>query len=156
MSFVAAPVAPAPAIADAIAGDGWWPDLSIAAFRDAVRLGTLVTDGRAREALIAGVIGADTQLGKWRAVLEEAGIANLADVPGPVIGGEPRAVILWRRIVHAFAAADLAETHNDITATDKGRAANDQRATSADDHRRNAIVAVRDLMGAPRSRAALL
>ncbi len=156
MTFVAAPAAPAPATPDAIAGDGWWPGLSIAKFRESIRLGTIVTDGRARDALLGGFISADTQLASWRAAHEANEIASLADVPGPVIDGEPRAVILWRRAVHAWAAADLAETHNDITATDKGRTANEQRATSADDHRRNAIVAVRDLLGKTRSRAALL
>lgn len=156
MTFVPAPAAPAPAIADAIAGDGWWPDLSIAAFRDSTRLGTLVTDGRARDALIGGVISADTQLATWRTAQVAAGVANLAAVPGPSIGGVRRAVILWRRAVYAWAAADLAETHNNITATDRGRAVTEERATSADDHRRNAIIAVRDLLGETRSRAALL
>lgn len=156
MTFVAAPPAPAPAIADAIAGDGWWPALSIAAFRDSIRLGTLVSDGRARDALIGGVISADTQLRDWRATHEANNIASLADVPGPEIGGVNRAVILWQRAVYAYATADLAETHNNITATDRGRAVTEERATSADDHRRNATVAIRDLLGKTRSRSALL
>ncbi len=156
MSFVAAPAAPAPATPDAIAGDGWWPNLSIAAFRASIRLGTLVTDARARDALIGGIISADTQLRDWRAAHEANDIASLADVPGPQIDGTPRAVILWRRAVYAYAAADLAETHNDITATDRGRAVAEERAISADDHRRNAIVAIRDLLGKTRSRCALL
>ncbi len=154
MTFVAAPPAPVASVADTIEGDGWWPDLSIAKFRDAIRVGTQVSDGRIRDALVSAAIAADGQLAKWRAA--QGDISSLADVPGMSIGGEPRPVILWRRIVYAHAAADLAETHNDITATDAGRSAREVRAVSAEDHRRNAIVAVRDLLGRSRSRAALL
>lgn len=154
--FVAAPpAAPAP-VADAIAGDGWWPALSVAAFRDAMRLGTMVSDLRAREALLGAAITVADALAAWRAGHEAAGVEGLGDVPGIAIGGSARAIILWRRAVHATAAADIAETHNDISATDQGRKTSDARATSAADHRRNAIAAIRDLLGQTRARVALL
>ncbi|MBX9860633.1 MAG: head completion/stabilization protein [Sphingomonas sp.] len=154
--FVAAPPAAAAPVADAIAGDGWWPALSIAVFREATRLGTMVTDLRAREALLGAAITVGDALAAWRAGHEAAGVEELKDVPGRAIGGETRATVLWRRAVYATAAADLAETHNDISATDQGRKTSDARATSAADHRRNAIVAIRDLLGASRARVALL
>lgn len=154
--FVAAPPAAAAPIADAIAGDGWWPALSIAAFRDAMRLGTMVSDLRARDALLGAAITVADALATWRAGHEAADVESLADVPGFTVDGEPRALILWRRAVHATAAADLAETHNEISATDQGRKSSDARATSAADHRRGAIAAIRDLLGVPRARVALL
>lgn len=159
MSFVAAPPAnPPAAIPDAIAGDGWWPDLSIAKFRDTMRIPTEVTDGRCRAALIGGFVSADVELAAWRAAREAEGAASLEAIDGPSIGDEKRAVILWRRAVHATAAAELAETHNDISATNdtNARDQNERRAAWAADHRRNATVAVRDLLGRTRSRAALL
>lgn len=154
--FVAAPPAAAAPVADAIPGDGWWPALSIAAFRDAMRLGTMVSDGRARDALLGAALAVGDALASWRGDHETAGVEALADVPGRSVGGEARAVVLWRRAVYASAAADLAETHNDISATDQGRKTNDARATSAADHRRNAIVAIRDLIGTARTRVTLL
>lgn len=156
--FVAAPPAAAAPVADAIAGDGWWPALSIASFREAMRLGTMVSDLRAREALLGAAITVGDALTRsgWRAEQEAAGVESLADVPGFTVDGEARAVILWRRAVHATAAADLAETHNDISATDQGRKTNDARATSAGDHRRNATAAIRDLLRKSRARVALL
>lgn len=159
MSFVAAPPAnPPAAIADAIAGDGWWPDLSIAKFRDAMRIPTEVTDGRCRDALVNGFVSADAELARWRACRVDEGAASLDLVDGISIGGETRPVILWRRIVYAYAAADLAETHNDISATNDSGARSDidRRAAGAAEHRRNATVAVRDLLGRTRSRVALL
>jgi hypothetical protein len=154
--FVAAPPAAAAPVADAIAGDGWWPALSIVAFREATRLGTMVTDLRAREALLGAAITVGDALAAWRAGHEAAGVESLEDVPGRAIGGETRATVLWRRAVYATAAADLAETHNDISATDQGRKTNDARATSAADHRRSATAAIRDLLGTSRARVALL
>ena len=73
----------------------------------------------------------------------------------PAIGGENRTVILWRRAVHAFAAADLAETHTDISATDAGRDRNALREDPCDALRREATAALRDLMGKTRCRVAL-
>lgn len=154
--FVAAPPAAEPPIADAIALDGWWPPLSIAAFRDAMRLGTMVSDRRAREALLGAAITVGDALAGWRSSHETAGAEALGDVAGSNVGGERRASVLWRRAVYATAAADLAETHNDISATDQGRKSNDARATSAAEHRRNATAAIRDLLGQTRSRVALL
>jgi hypothetical protein len=154
--FVAAPP-PAPvAVADAIAGDGWWPDLSIAKFRDAVRMPMGITDGRVRDALVNGAISAAVELDDWRKAREAGGIDSLAAVDGPMFGGEKRPVTLWRRAVYSFAAADLADTQNDITATDKGAQRHDVEARSAPDHRRNATVAIRDLQGKTRTKVALL
>lgn len=152
--FVAAPIAAPAPIADAITGDGWWPALSIAHFRESARIATTVTDTRIRDALVAAAIGTADALAGWRALQGDA--QSLTDVDSPQFGGEKRCMTLWRRAVYAFAAADLAETHNDISATDQGRKLNQERATTADDHRRSATVAIRDLLGKTRSRAALL
>lgn len=141
--FVAAPTPAPAAIDDTIAGDGWWPEVSIKSFRDAVRLSALATDGRARDALVSAMIAVASELAGWRATREAEGRATLADVPGPIFGGEPRAVLLWRRAVYSTAAADLADTQNDIAATDTGRTRNELEGVSAADHRRNATVAIR-------------
>jgi hypothetical protein len=154
--FVAAPPAQPAAVDDAIVGDGWWPDLSIAKFRDAVRMPNTVTDGRARDALVNAAISTSIELAAWRSAREGEGKQNLTDVDGPTFGGEKLPVILWRRAVYSYAAADLADTQNDITATDKGAQRNDVEARSSADHRRNATIAIRDLLGKTRTKVALL
>ncbi len=155
--FVASPSPPPAPIADAIAGDGWWPALSIAAFREAVRVpATAASDARVREALIGAALTVGDALAAWRTAREAEGTESLAQVGEPVVGGEPRALILWRRAVHATAAADLVETHGDIAATDQGAKANAEDRLHAGSQRRAATIAIRDILGRARSRSALL
>ncbi len=154
--FVAAPPAPMPPIADAISGDGWWPDLSIAEFQAATRLGAQVAPLRVREALLGAFLYVADGLAAWRAAREAEGAEALADVGAIVVNGEKRATVLWRRAVYATAAAELVETHSDVSATDQGRSDNQERFPTAAEHRRAATVAIRDLTGQSRSRVALL
>lgn len=158
MSFVANPPAPnIPTVADdQVDGDRWWPGFSIADFRASARIPEAVTAIRVRDALVGAMISADVELAAWRAAREAEGHDELAAVPGPELAGEKRAVLLHRRAVYAYAAADLAETHSDIGATQHGRDRREERASSADEHRRNATVAIRDLRGAGRSKVALV
>lgn len=156
------PVLPAPsAIADDVMGDGWYPALKISAFLAAMRLGESVSAARAREALLGGFVTAAVALTGWRDAQQLAGVASLAastiaDQAGRMLDGEPLAVILWRRAVYASAAAALAETHGDVSATESGRDRREVRATSADDLRREATVALRDLMGRGRAKVKLV
>lgn len=161
MSFVANPATLPSSAIDDVAGDGWYPALKVSAFKVAMRMGPSVSDARAREALIGGLVSAAVGLSRWRTSQEAQGVTalehSLVDgLPGPSIAGEKRAVILWRRAVHAFAAADLVETHSDISATESGRDRREVRAASADDLRRDATVALRDLMGRTRAKVALV
>ena len=146
----AAPTTPAPAT---LPGDGFWPDLSLADLRAFTRLPTTVTDERVAEATRGALFAVARELAVWRVEREEAGFAKLELVPvqGMVsVGGEAVAVTLWRRAVHCYAAADLADTHHDIGATRDGQTRLEERASSADEHRRNALHAIRDLLGQPR------
>lgn len=157
MSLVAAPPAstPAPGAPDLVQGDGWTPDLSIAAFRAAQRINQQVTDLRIREALLGGMLSVATDIRAWRSARVAAGATTLALVPLGQLGGEAIAVVLWRRAVYAYAAADLAETHNDISASEPARARNDEQRGAAADLLRTATLAVRDLLGRTRSRVSL-
>lgn len=56
----------------------------------------------------------------------------------------------------AFAAADLLETHGDVTATKDGLATSEIRCETAADHRRNGIHALRDIIGKPRTTVELI
>lgn len=140
---------PAPETApEPISLGSFWPALDASDFREAMRVGsTMVPPPRIRSALLAGALAADGELALWRAAQAEAGHASLAAVPAEEMDGQSRLVLLWRRAVYSFAAADLLETHRDLTVSDMGS----QRATlhgeSADDHKRNATRAIRALLG---------
>ena len=151
---------PAPAVTPPgtmLACGPFWPDIDLNHFRDSQRIGgTLITDTRVSSALLGAVISVDTDLETWRAVQEEAGHAQLAAVPGPQIGEEKRLVLLWRRAVYAHATADLVETHGDISATGKGQSEAGALDLTADDHRRNATHAIRDILGKTRTAVELI
>lgn len=139
-----------------VAGDGWWPSLSLTALKSAVRLPAVITDLRIQEALTAGMIETARELACWRATKVAAGATSLQQIPAPTFGGESELVSLYRRAAFALAAADLADTSNDISATDAGRQRTEEVATSATEHRRNATQAIRRIQGKSRSRARLI
>lgn len=156
--FVSSPPssAPAPTPDDLVAGDAFWPDVSLATFRDSARIVTQVTDARARDALRGGMLSVRRELSAWQLMAVLAGADRLADVHDAEVDGEAALVILYRRAVFAYAAADLAETHGEISATGEGRDRAEEIAVSADDHRRNATHAIRDILGTTRTAVELI
>ncbi|WP_084390888.1 head completion/stabilization protein [Novosphingobium capsulatum] len=151
MSFVSVPPDPVSPPGSTMPGDGWWPDIDCNAMRDALRLGELVTHARLLGALEGGLLTVEGELAIWRAAREAEGCASLAEVePARTIGGKPRAVVLYTRAVRCAAAAELAETHRDVTATTHGQARADDEKLTAADYRRMVTEAVRDLIGTTR------
>jgi len=133
-----------------VEGDGWFPGLDIAEFRSEQRAGGSVTDLRIRGAIINAMITARRELAAWRACRTAEGVARLEDVASDQIDGESILVRLWRDAVTSYAAARLAETHRDITAVREERQRGEEKHLTADDHRRNATFAIRDILAVGR------
>lgn len=156
-AFVSVPSAPASPPNSRIEHDGWYPGVDANKLRDATRLGSLVAHARLVEAAIGAMIDVGRELAAWKARHVAAGIANLAGIEGQAeVGGEPELVALYCRAVYALTAADLAETHGEISATGEGKDRSEDRALGAGDHRRNAIHAIRRILGAPRTLVGLI
>lgn len=139
-----------------VTGDGWWPDVDIAALRQVARIDTTVTPVRLREAAIGAMLSVNDQLADWRAPHEAAGAESLLDVAAPLIDGQSRLVFLYSRAVYALTAADLCETLKDVSATAAGMDRAEELASPADEHRRKADWAIADIMGRPRTIAELI
>lgn len=162
--FIASPPAPASPNGSTVTAGKFWPAIDVNRFRDAMRIGNQdIPHPRVVEALLGAAIIVDDNLASWRATQEAAGHASLAAVPAETISygsagdqTESRLIILWRRAVHAFAAADLVETHRDVTATSTGLKRDHPQATTPDDHRRNAIHAIRAILGVRRTAVELI
>ena len=146
--FVAtAPVPPADASIDAIANDGWFPTLSIAATRNAVRLDGTVTPERLRAALVNAMLDINRQLRSFKAERAALGQASLeAASAGELVDGKPRLVLLYLRAVMCSAKADLNERYRDFDADAANPRLKDGEP-STDEQRRNAQWAVRDILG---------
>lgn len=155
--FIASPPAPASPDGSIIEAGPFWPDIDVNLFRDAMRIGgQAIPEARVREALIGGIITADDNLTSWRAAHEAEGREALSDVASPTFDGQSRLLLLWRRAVHAFATADLIETHRDVSATKDGATRADLDGCTPGDHRRNGIHAIRDMKGDRRTAVELI
>lgn len=147
-AFIATPPQPASPPASMVTADGaFWPDVDVNDLRAALRLGdSMVTHERLVAAIEGAIIAMVLALRPWRALQEAAGAAALADVdPDLQSGGEPIAVALWHRAVRYWAAAEIADAHADLTASDEGTGRGTERRVTADDYRRMATTAERQL-----------
>ncbi|OJY65527.1 MAG: hypothetical protein BGP16_12950 [Sphingobium sp. 66-54] len=162
--FIASPPSPASPAGAIVSVGSFWPSIDINRFRDAMRIGNQdIPHPRVVEALLGAAIITADNLADWRAVREAEGHVTLADVPAEAIthgagetASESRLAILWRRAVHAFAAADLIETHRDVTATGTGVSQIEHQAMTPDDHRRNGVHAIRAILGQRRTAVELI
>lgn len=157
MAGLTAPPDNAPLNGQIIDADGWFPGIDTAHVRKAVRIGEgTVTQERLAEAVVAGMLAGLKELSVWRSARAIEGIPNLEDVSPAQLAGQNHAVLLWRRIVTFYAAAELIDGHVDVTATDEALDRADEKRLTADNYRRKAYEAVADLraIGLPANAAA--
>jgi len=153
--FVSIPAAPEPA-EPPIAHDGFFPGVKAADIRALQRIPAQVTPPRLADAIVTAMLAVGVELAQWKADQVTAGFATLAAVSADQVAGKPRLVALYERAIASFTAAELADTHHDISATADGKDRAEERATTADEHRRNAVHAVRDILGATRTAVELI
>ena len=139
-----------------INADGFFDAVALGDVRNRMRVDTGVSDTRLRAAVLAGMTSAMRELAAWRQAQVLAGYATAADVPCPAIDGVSSITYAWLRAVDNFAMAELAEQFRDVSATGDGSARAEEKALTADDYRRNAFQAVRDIIGEPRITAELI
>ena len=146
MAGLTAPPDNADLAGQVIEADGWFPGIDTAHVRKAIRLGEgSVTDERLKEAVIAGMLSGLKSLAVWRSARALEGHADLDAVSNLQIAGEAITLVLWRRVVTFYAAAELVDGHTDVSATDDALDREDDKMTQADRYRRKAYEAVADL-----------
>lgn len=146
-----------PAVEGTIADD-WYPAIDLDQLRRDHRIGTVqvVTPERLRDAVRAALLSIDNQLGAQAAAWEAAGHASLADVPAKKIDGVSRLVIAFHRAVGALTKVELIERHRDLDTTTGGdRDAGALDPTIGELHR-DAVHAIRDILGRTRTDVELL
>ena len=147
MSFIALPPEPSSPEDALVEGDGWFPALDCNAMREALRIGDTVAHARLVEAIKGGQLTVERELADWRTAREADGAVDLASVdPDRTLGGDHRLTLLYTRAVRFAAAAELAELHRDLTATEEGQARADTEATTAQEYHRLATLALRDIL----------
>lgn len=150
--------APAPLQpADEVRLSAFWPAVNITAVREAVRLDTNITAGRLRDAVRHAMLDISAELAPWRALQEAEGYASLTDVPARIeVDGESDYVMRFNRAVYSVVGSDLGERQIGGGLTTAGAERAEQLRYDIDVHMRNVRYAVRDFLGKPRARVALV
>ncbi|WP_375194863.1 head completion/stabilization protein [Sphingobium sp.] len=134
-----------------VLNDGFFPDIAPAAVRDAARIPTSITPARLRAAIIGAIMTAGIDLQQFAAASIAAGHASLAAVPAPQLDGESVQLFRYHRAVALYAKAELIERHPDFDTTAAGGAEGNDAATAIGSLRRDAMHAVRDILGQTRT-----
>lgn len=155
MSFVARPPASEieqpPAEETIIGNDGFFPDIDPAAVREAARIPTSITPARLRAAIIGAIMSVEIDLRAFAAASIAAGHATLADVPATQLGGESVQLFRYSRAVALYAKAELIERHRDFDTTAAGGGQADELTPTIGELRRDAMHAIRDMLGVTRT-----
>ncbi len=143
-------------IVEALVADDWYPAIDPARLRLEHRIDSAVTPERLRAAIREALISVDNHLGAWAMAQTAAGHATLAAVPTRRIDGESRLVIAFHRAIGALTKLELVERLRDLDMTTAG----DRDASSLDptigELRRDAVHAIRDILGRTRTDVELI
>ncbi len=150
------PVSPPAPLTAPVEHDGWFPGVDLTALRAQARIRDTVTPERLREAALAALIWVGDQLADWQAAQIAAGYATLAAVPAPTIEGERRTLILYRQAVTAWTKALVVERYRDTDLTGAGERRADDLDPAVGELRRDAIHAVRAILGRTRTDVELI
>lgn len=145
--FTSVPPPPASPEEAAVAADGWFPAVDVNDLRARIRIGDgVVTHARLVAAIEGAMLTAFRALAAWRSAMALAGHENLAAVPCAQINERSSATLIWERIITMYAAAEVADLHRDISATDQGALRAENERLTADDYRRLGHAAVADML----------
>ena len=145
-----------PTVEAVVVSDGWFPSVDPAKTRDEYRIRDNVTPARLRKAIIGAILSVGNQLAVWQAAQMLSGRASLESVPARQVDGTSRLVLLYARAIGSYAKAELVETYRDIDATTAGQRQVDDLEPSIVELRRDAIHAIRDILGRTRARIELI
>ncbi|AWH47953.1 head completion/stabilization protein [Stenotrophomonas sp. SAU14A_NAIMI4_5] len=154
MSAFIAPGKNAPS--DDITSGSWWPSISPSQVREDMRITGTVTEARLRSSLINAVTTVNTALVPWAQRQMAEGHESLAGIPADAISGVSCLVLLYRRAVATYAAAELTERYRSYDATDSANQRADDLTPSIGEIRRDHRWAMRDLQGLPRTTVDLI
>lgn len=138
----------------------FFPTISPVSCRAEVRLDQNITPQRLRAALINAMHEVNQDLAIYKKTYTSADAvtpyATLAEVPADSIDGASVKIGLYTRAVYCFAKAELIERYRDYDSTLSGNQNADDLDPAIDDYRRQGIIAIRAITGAPRSTIELI
>ena len=159
-TFVARPpeseIEQPPAPETPVVNDGFFPNIEPVAIREAARIPSSVTPARLRAAILGAIMSVEIDLRPFAADSIAAGYATLADVPAPQLDGQSVQLIRYNRAIALYSKAELVERHRDFDTTSAGGSQADELGPSIDELRRDAMHAIRDILGRTRTTVDLI
>lgn len=140
-----------PADEAVIRNDGFFPDIDPAQVREDGRISSMMSAPRLRAAIVAAIMTVAQDLKTFSADAVQAGHATLGDVPAPQLDGQSVQLIRYQRAVVLYAKAELVERYRDFDTTNQGGKQADDLSASIGELRRDALHAVRDMLGKSRT-----
>ncbi|MCC5811311.1 MAG: head completion/stabilization protein [Ectothiorhodospiraceae bacterium] len=153
MSFVAANGTDS---AQTISNNGFWPDLELSTYRDAMRVDNVATAERAAHALEASMLSVNRRLLTFQRYQQDVGHEKADEIPARPGERAGDIIHLYKRAVWNLAKAELIERYRDYDATGDGHGRADALGDTVDDHRRYAAWAIQDIKGEPRTTVELI
>lgn len=141
---------PASARAGVLDAGAFWPPIDLEHLRQDIAIDASITPARLHHAAVEALAHTIDQLAPWAAKQQAQGHASLGDVPQMHINSTGVQVLRFERAVYASAKANLIERYADSDATGRAERGEAARQTQADEYRRDALAAVRDILGMPR------
>lgn len=139
-----------------VTNDGWLPNVDLAQIRAGYRIRAEVTADRLQTAVIGAMLSVRTDLRDWIAARRTEGHASLADVPADRIVGASVLVLAYHRAISAYTRAELIEGYRDTDLTGRGERKVEELDPSVDELRRDALHAIRDILGVGRTSVELI
>nr|WP_256593564.1 head completion/stabilization protein [Pasteurella bettyae] len=138
---------------DIISNDGFYPDISIAEFRNSSRIDGTVTTARAKDALIEAIATVNDELTTFKINANSPALSAMASSK---INGESVLAYRYKRAVHCLATANLYERYASYDTTADGEKKMDMLQESINQLRRDARFAITDLISKNRINVELL
>lgn len=139
-----------------IKNNGFFPDLTLNELREEMRLDGTVTTNRLTGALVEAMTFVNIQLKPFRLEQQANGYKTLQEVESEEINGETYLTFKYKRAVHHYATAYLLERYAHFDNSKTGDKKAEANQLSADNLKRDAQNAVRDLLGKQRITVALV
>ncbi|MFZ7188369.1 head completion/stabilization protein [Avibacterium avium] len=136
-----------------IRNDGFFPDLSLADFRNQARVDGTVTTARLQDAVIEAMASVNQELASLK--LQDSD-STFYDIACPQINGESLMVYRYRRAVTCLALANLYERYSSYDTTNDGEKKAELLNESIDELRRDARFAISDMLSVRRINVELI
>lgn len=134
----------------------FWPVISLAELRRAMRLDGQVTTDRLLSRTVEAVAHINDQLLLWRKAQEDTGYQSLADIPAAPVNGTSVKIWRYKNAVFSLTKALLTEGYRDIDTTSKGEDHAAALSTQIDTLWRDVRWSVRDIQDENRGFAELV